>query len=793
MILNIRVFLFGFLLMVTSTPNAFAQFSPDTSAINKKIKEAAQLNNLRKYTKALPLGHYIIGKSNKIGYMAGAAHGFYQLANTHEGLLNIDSAVYYMTKAESIFKMLKLDKELANTYTKLGDYFRIDDRNDTSVLLYNKATQIAEHLHNTKMLSDAYYGLGRTFVQLGKYKAAMNLYVKVLGIRETLDDVKGVADVINSIGIVFKTQGDLGNALEFQLRGIEMRKKLQDSTGLAYQYNNLGIVYRDLNNYEKAFECFNKSIEIKQKINDIRGLSNSYMNKGSVFILQNNMDSAIALLNKAEHIKESISELGGLANVYCQQGEVYRRQGQHNKSITTLKKALNLYTEQQKPKGEAEASYQLALNFLEIGRNSEAFSLMNRADSISEALKMLNLREQIFNSLYKHYQKLSVCDKTLEYYTQYIEMRDSVLKQDNIKKILSIQLKDEFDKKITLQNNINEYKINQMKDENRHKTKLFYTSLAILIIVGSVLVLYIHLLRQKEKINKELQQQQKENEEQREELIQQRDQIISILTEIGESIDYAKRIQQAVLPSQKSVAKMFAGYFILNIPRDTVGGDFYCIKEYNGLQVVAAADSTGHGIPGGFMSMLGISLIDEILTNDKSQNPGIILCQLRNAIIAALKQNTADEINTDGMDLSLCIFNPATHILNYAGANLSVMVHTKNQLVTDERIVQRFDDLYELLPNRMPISIYTNMQPFTPISIELQPNDCIYLYSDGYADQFGGPQNKKFGQPAFRKAINGAKNLTMSEQQECFENEINKWKRNAEFQTDDILLMGFKL
>lgn len=782
----------AFLSALIITSVTWGQTQLDSTLIENEIKVIDNFLHKRKYNDALNASKEIITKAEQNGYKMGCAQGLYYLGLSYYNLLQTDSAIICMTKANKLFSIYNSKKDEVNTLLKLGDYYRLNDKNDSSAVFFNRATAIAQSLNDSALLATSYYGLGRTHTQLGEYKLAMDLFMVALNIRQEINDLKGVADVINSIGIIFKQQGDMVSALDFQIKAMTIRLNIDDSLGLAYQHNNIGLICIELKQYKKAFDHLNHSIEIKKKLNDVRGISNSLMNKGFGHLNQKNYDSSLIILNQAEKIKAELHEFGGLANIYLYQGEVYRNLGQYQKSIEKLTESQQLTRAFKEPQGEANADFQLALTYLKYQRYNEALDLIDKANIVAKKLKMLGLQEQIYQTLYQLYKSRKEFEKSLEYYTSYVSVRDSILKQEGIKKVLTFQLREEFDKQIEQQNLINEQKLQKIAFENRRKTLMAYSFLCAFILVGGALLLYIHLYKQNRKITEQLYAQQHENEQQKEELILQRDQIISILTGIGDSIDYAKRIQQAILPHPSTIEKNVSDYFLINQPRDIVGGDFFWINNYDNYNVYAVADSTGHGIPGGFMSMLGISALNDLLSDDTTHDPSNILNLLRQYISASLNQTETEDIN-DGMDVSLCFYNPTTHEFSYSGANQSILVYTHNPIKTNERIIKQFRNLYEILPDRMPIPSIEKDSPFSTINIELASNDIIYLYSDGFSDQFGGPNDKKFGIKAFRNTVNLVKELPLARQKTILWEKIIKWKEYSESQTDDILVLAVKL
>lgn len=278
----------------------------------------------------------------------------------------------------------------------------------------------------------------------------------------------------------------------------------------------------------------------------------------------------------------------------------------------------------------------------------------------------------------------------------------------------------------------------------------------------------------------EIQEKAEEIRVQRDEIVKQRDEILGQKEEITASINYAKRIQNAVLPLQDHFHKAFHDNFILFKPRDIVSGDFYWIAEDKNKIYFTAADCTGHGVPGAFMSMLGISSLNEIINNENDNlTANRILNLLREKIKFSLHQTGKEGENKDGMDIALCIFNKKSNILEYAGA------YNPLYLI-------RNGELHEYKADRMPIGIYhIEKESFTNNEIEIKKDDIIYIFSDGYADQFGGPAQSKFKSANMKKMLLEIWNRPMEEQKQIIEERFNKWKGKLD-QIDDIILIGIK-
>ncbi|MDX2443453.1 MAG: SpoIIE family protein phosphatase [Bacteroidales bacterium] len=311
----------------------------------------------------------------------------------------------------------------------------------------------------------------------------------------------------------------------------------------------------------------------------------------------------------------------------------------------------------------------------------------------------------------------------------------------------------------------------------------FYLLIAMGILGFLYLIIILRerkLLNDKKFLETKVQERTEEIARQKEEIEKQKDEIIHQKEEITDSISYGKRIQTAILPPKDTLREIMPEFFIYYKPRDIVSGDFYWVSEKDNKVIIAVADCTGHGVPGAFMSILGNSLLDEIRNNYKITTASTILNRLRRNLKVALHQTGRDYETTDGMDMSLCIFDKKSYMLQYAGAYNPMYVIRDGEL----RIIRG---------DKMPIGIhYIRETPFTNHKIKLKPNDALYLFTDGYADQFGGPDNKKFKIVRFRNLLLKIHPKLMHQQKKILAKELNTWMGDDD-QVDDILIMGLRV
>lgn len=263
---------------------------------------------------------------------------------------------------------------------------------------------------------------------------------------------------------------------------------------------------------------------------------------------------------------------------------------------------------------------------------------------------------------------------------------------------------------------------------------------------------------------------------------QQHQNIVLEHKNLFDSVSYAKRIQDAILPPEEILQKILPGSFVLFKPKAIVSGDFYWIETRDTKTYVAVADCTGHGVPGALLSIAGFNLLNESLKRGSDTKPSDILNTLSNGVYKMLRQNSTNWGVKDGMEISVIVIDRQNALVEYSGARRPLYIVRQNELL-------------KLSADRFPIGFHTgqHLQKFSNYEMPLKKGDTLYLFTDGYTNQFGGPQGKKFGSLQFQQVLLSFQHLDLLKQKEALEEKFGNWKGTAEDQIDDILIMGIKI
>lgn len=403
---------------------------------------------------------------------------------------------------------------------------------------------------------------------------------------------------------------------------------------------------------------------------------------------------------------------------------------------------------------------------------------------ITVKVKTLNQKQKILDDQFVQisHQKgeISVQKQTIVVQQNEVQVQKDTLTRQKEKINLQLARIDDQLKKISEQDSKIKF---QLEAIAKQKLILYFVILALLLV--SILGYYIYRgykikkeanIKLEEK-NRTISLQKDEIEKQRDIAAAQRDQIAYQKRHIEDSILYAKRIQTALIPSLELFSDKLE-HFVLYKPLAIVSGDFYWVSSFENPQVIISADCTGHGVPGAFMSMLGVTMLNEIVNSKHITSPEQIIENLRQGIIKSLKQVAAEDSIKDGMDIAVCVVDFDNNILWYAGAN-SPLYHVRGGELTHYRA------------DKMPVAIHYRMDPFTLHRIELQKGDAFYIFSDGYADQFGGPNQRKFMSMQLRETLVAMSGMPMLQQGERLNQIFEEWMGDSP-QIDDVTMIGVR-
>jgi tetratricopeptide (TPR) repeat protein len=614
---------------------------------------------------------------------------------------------------------------------------------DTAIILSQQGLQLSEKIQWKKGKTICLNALGSCNYIKGNYPQALAYYNTGLKIAEELSDKSWQAKFLGNIGIVYNDQSDYPKALEYFFKALKIDEELGNKNGIARHLGNIGLVYHEQSDYPKALAYYFKALKIDEELGDKRGMAAVLGNIGVVYEEQSDYPKALENYFKALKIDEELGNKNGIARHLGNIGNVYSDQSDYAKALEYFSKALKIKEELGDKRGIVIDLGNIGNLYRKTGKFKESEKYLKQALALSDSLGTLDVTREFEYRLSLLYDTLGQYKLSLIHYKKYFAARDTIYNDEKRKQINFLANKYEWEKKEAVMKEQQE-KERALFLANQRRNKIILYS----VLSGLALVLvFSFFIYRSLRITKK----QKQIIEEQKHLVEEKNK------EITDSIRYAKRIQNAILPPDKVVKQHLKESFILYMPKDIVAGDFYWLETKNNTILFAACDCTGHGVPGAMVSVICNNGLNRSVKEFGLLEPGKILDKTREIVVAEFEKSEEDV--KDGMDISLCALN-GNH-LQWAGANNPLWIIRNGELL-------------EYAPNKQPIGKVDNPTPFTTHHIELQQGDRLYIFSDGYADQFGGEKGKKFKAANLKKLLLSIQHESMEQQKNILQQTFNQ-------------------
>ena len=707
---------------------------------------------------------------------------------------NVDSLEYVLSQAPEDSSRFELYRGLIAEY-QLSNLPRMEE-------IAREEAALARKLGIGSAMADGAAHLGLAFDLQGEFDSAIVYYGYALNAYEALEDSTGIALTRLNTGIVYYFQGDYNRALTEYLYSLPIWEAKQDTARISACYNNIGSIHEDLENIPEALAYQRKSLALDEAVNDKAGIASSYNNLGILYRKLGRYNDALDSYLKALTIRREMEDRAGMSKCYNNLGSLLSDQGDAEGALNYYRKCLIL-------ESELGLEYELGATYLNIGEamldlgeTNIALAHLDTARQYNFRLGMRDYLQHTYRSLARAWDSTGVADSAYHYLLLYDELKDSLHSQANAR------LRAEMENKYHNARNA-ERIANLEADTIRYEAEstrkdIFNWGLggggAILIVIA--LFLY-RQGRARKRLNDALGIRNREIGARNEQIKQQRDQIRLKNQSITDSIRYAQRIQEAILPGEEPFHAQFPDSFVFYRPKDIVSGDFYWIFPQEKQTLFAAVDCTGHGVPGAFMSLVGYNGLQRAVREESLQAPGEILNALDRSVRETIKRHSEGETQIkDGMDLSLCAIDHENKMLRYAGANNPLYIVRKDAAGTEfasraNRITEAEDSpwaVYEFKATKRAIGYDTQEEAkhFPTLEIPLQKGDQIYLFTDGYADQFGGKYRKKFMYRRFKQVLLRMVAFGPVEKQIHLKDTFERWQGEVE-QVDDVCVIGVRI
>lgn len=628
----------------------------------------------------------------------------------------------------NLIKHATHDTTRAAAYVALTEVFA-SNSTDSLIPYCNKAIEVADRNLATatpaekasflKSKALAINNVGYVHYFKGNYAKGLEYYLQGLTIREQVQDIYGISESLYNIATVYRSQGNLPKALEYMEKSVRLSEEKNDKASMALAYYGIGTIYLSLRDYQQAMHYYMNSLRLNQERGITLQVCRNYNSIGNVYLRMNKEAEAMKYYKLGLEVASGIEDLSTVSSANTNIGNIYFMRGEYAKALAHAKEGL--------------------LKSQQIGN----------PDRIRVAAKLLS---DIYSAQGKP-------GPAFEMYKLYIAMRDSISNQEAEKAAIEKRFQYEYEKKAAADSvRLAEEKKVSEAQHVKERTQRYALFGGLLLTLVFALFMFNRF---------KISQKQKKLIENQKALVEEKQK------EVLDSITYAKKIQQAVLKEEEHISKHLPAHFIFFKPKDIVSGDFYWALEKRKHLYMAAADCTGHGVPGAFLTMLGVSFLNEINAEEHILRPDEVLNELRSKLVAELGQSGQTK---DGMDISFFRLNLENYELMWAGA------YNPLWYVRDKKLV-------EVKGDKQPIGYSDGKKPFTNHVLKLHKGDVIYIFTDGYADQFGGARGKKFKYNQLEKMVVDIHLLPMDKQKEIVTRTFEQWKGDHA-QVDDVCFIG---
>lgn len=641
-----------------------------------------------------------------------------------------------------------------------------------------KANFLAKKINYKAGLARSFNYQGISAYRKGNYPDAVDLLKTGLFISESIKDSIIQSMALNNLGNAYAYMGDHAKAMSYYFKGLNIEEKLQVQNNLHWYYSNIANLYIEQNNSKKAFEYAFKAAKVEEKKQLKGALSVTLSNIASLHVNEKNYDSAMFYYMRALPMAEEIKDTFSIALTMSHMGLALTNLKQYKSAYTYNIKSLKLCRE----KGFRDLIVNCLQNLGELERIFKKYDSAEKyyqeALDISKQIKSKLLIKDSYFSLANLYDEMDNHKNAYDFYKLYAEAKDTLLNEENSKLMTEMNTKYTTEKKekeielLKKNEDIQNLELTKRKNELDRQRTLSIGAFVGFLLLMIVATLFFSRYRLKKKANDRLQQAYN--------LIEEKNRTIEKSNlMITDSITYAKRIQDAILPAKEDLAKILSeDFFIFYKPSQIVSGDFYWCSTRENKTIFVVADCTGHGVPGAFMSMIGNTLLNEIVNERKITCTKKIAELLNEKIIHSLHQHEGSE-KYDGMDISICSIDKKNNEIHFTGAHHSMYAFNGHlQKIKGD-----------------PFSIggaqQQKIKTFSSKKISYEKGLCLYFLTDGYCDQSGGEANKRFSSRQFEILLDKMHNAPMNDQHQQLEGAFEKWKGNTK-QRDDVLVVGIK-
>ena len=656
-----------------------------------------------------------------------------------------------------------------NVYRDRSDYTQALNYYQASLENYKKAK-------SNKGICWAMDNIGSVYASIGDYEKALNYCSQILEIRKKENQPDEVATSYNRIGLIYLEKGDYANAVNYFLTSIPFFEKAKDVDGAASANLDIGIVYHKQRNDSLAMRYFRAAYKGFTDAGNERAVASTIVNIGNVYYDDGDTAATLKAYNSALKIYQRLKNRQREAFCYLNIGEVQRAQKDFPAAEQNLDHALSIAREIGDRSSVCGILISKGQLYLDEGKLAEAENVGLEGLAIAREEGAKEDKQDAYKLLARIAEQKGDFRNAYFYHRQYADVHDSIFNENSSQQLHEMDAKYQAEKKdneIRMLNdstNLQKAVIDNQKAQAGRDAVIRNSFIAGFVLVAILAFFIFRSYNEKKKANVVITK-QKEEVEQQKHIIEEKNK------DILDSINYAKRLQEAILPPKDSLQIALPGSFLLYKPKDIVAGDFYFMEISGSKIILAAADCTGHGVPGAMVSVVCSNALSRSVKEFGLTDPGKILDKVRSLVLETFEKSVS-EVN-DGMDISLAVIDKNNKTVSWAGANNPFWYISGHEMK-------------EVTADKQPVGKSDGAKPFTTHTFSFGEMKMFFLFTDGFADQFGGPKEKKFKYKPFKELLLANSVLRAEEQEEMLEASFEAWKGNLE-QVDDVCVLGVSI
>lgn len=720
--------------------------------------------------------------------------------------LSIDSSISAFEECRDIYIELNLPMEIASMELYIGNEWRRKNNYIKALHYFDLALTRYQKLNNHKGEASVLQSIAAIHSALDdqkKYTKYMQMSIAQL---QLLGDIDKVSRLYGAISWNFRERDMIDSAKYFLEKSNKGFLTLKDTMAMIPNLIALSQIQYDAGNFVVSLSYIDSAINLIPPSDTFQIALQQY-DKAEPLMAMGRYEEAFYAINWS--LKELLkrNSFGPASAAYGLLGVVHLHKGDVNNALTSLKKSLELSTKSSGNYGVAESAFYIGKNLFEYDLPQHAIDYFIKSIEASQKIGVQHYALKAWEYLYKSYEATNDMDKAYHAHKNYVHLKDSTNSEINVKALLRQEYQYAYDKQAAADSirNSEHSKVKDAEiarqdaelDAQKSERLLLYGGISLILLFAFFVVNRLRVTRKQ----KQLITEQKLAVEEQKEVVELAHMELEYKNkEIMDSINYAKRIQSAILPPRKIVKEYLPESFISYKPKDVVAGDFYWMEPTEDGVLFAACDCTGHGVPGAMVSVICNNGLNRSVREYGLNKPGQILDKTREIVIEEFEKS--EEEVKDGMDIALCSLSIATRTLSFAGANNPLWIVRKGvedveglkknlPMASKIEAVDNYTFM-EIKADKQPIGKYDEPKPYTTHTIELNKGDSFYIFSDGYADQFGGNRGKKFKASNFKNLLISIQNETMIRQHEIIDEAFENWKGELE-QLDDVCVIGVRV